>query len=50
MSEVRFSRTALLVGSEAMARLNNSQVAVIGLGGVGSYAVEALARAHFGRF
>lgn len=50
MSEVRFSRTALLVGSEAMARLNNSRVAVIGLGGVGSYAVEALARAGIGHF
>jgi len=50
MSELRFSRTALLVGSEAMARLNNSRVAVIGLGGVGSYAVEALARAGIGHF
>ncbi len=50
MSEVRFSRTALLVGSEAMAKLNNSRVAVIGLGGVGSYAVEALARAGIGHF
>jgi len=50
MSELRFSRTALLVGSEAMAKLNNSRVAVIGLGGVGSYAVEALARAGIGHF
>ena len=50
MSEVRFSRTALLVGSEAMAKLSNSRVAIIGLGGVGSYAVEALARAGIGHF
>ena len=38
-----FSRTALLIGSEGLARLEASTVAVFGLGGVGSYAAEALA-------
>ncbi len=45
----RFSRTKLLIGSEALARLNSAHVAVFGLGGVGSFAVEALARAGVGR-
>ncbi len=43
-----FSRTALLLGEEAVARLNESRVAVFGLGGVGGYAVEALARSGIG--
>jgi len=45
----RFSRTELLIGSEGLERLKNSSVAVIGLGGVGSYAAEALCRAGVGR-
>ncbi len=44
----RFSRTELLVGREGMDKLKQSKVAVFGLGGVGSYAVEALARAGIG--
>ena len=44
----QFSRTALLYGSEAMARLAQSRVAVIGIGGVGGYVVEALARSGVG--
>jgi tRNA A37 threonylcarbamoyladenosine dehydratase len=44
----RFSRTEMLFGSDAMGRLRNAHVAVVGLGGVGSYAVEALARAGIG--
>lgn len=44
----KFSRTELLLGKEAMTRLSNSKVAVFGIGGVGSYAVEALARAGIG--
>ena len=40
----RFSRTELLVGPEGMARLQQACVAVIGLGGVGSYAFEAIVR------
>ncbi|MGE5494969.1 MAG: ThiF family adenylyltransferase [Burkholderiales bacterium] len=43
-----FSRTQLLLGREAMARLNNSTVAVFGIGGVGSFAAEALARSGLG--
>ena len=43
-----FSRTGLLMGAEKMARLEASTVAVIGLGGVGSWAAEALARAGVG--
>ncbi|HOX31024.1 MAG TPA: tRNA threonylcarbamoyladenosine dehydratase [Spirochaetales bacterium] len=45
-----FSRSALLVGEEGLAKLAASRVAVIGLGGVGSWAAEALARAGIGRF
>jgi len=42
-------RTELLIGSEALERLNNLNVMVIGLGGVGSFAAEFLARAGVGR-
>lgn len=45
----RFSRTALLIGRHGLQRLANSGVVVIGLGGVGSFAAEALARAGVGR-
>jgi len=44
----RFSRTELLIGKEALDKLRRSRVAVFGLGAVGSYAVEALARAGVG--
>lgn len=44
----RFSRTAVLFGEAAMARLAAAHVAVFGLGGVGSYVVEALARSGVG--
>lgn len=43
-----FSRTARLFGNEAMERLSNSRVAVFGVGGVGGYVVEALARSGVG--
>lgn len=43
-----FSRTELLLGREAMEKLYNSKVAVFGIGGVGSFAAEALARAGIG--
>lgn len=44
----QFSRTELLVGEEGMERLYRSRVAVFGIGGVGGYAVEALARSGVG--
>ena len=43
-----FSRTALLLGSDGMKKLKNARVAVFGLGGVGGYVVEALARSGIG--
>ena len=45
---MRFARTVQLVGEEKMERLRGARVAVCGLGAVGSYAVEALARAGVG--
>lgn len=45
----QFSRTELAIGSEGLERLKNSTVAVLGVGGVGAMAVEALARAGVGR-
>ena len=44
----QFSRTQLLLGQEAMERLFRCRVAVFGIGGVGGYAVEALARSGIG--
>ena len=44
-----FSREELLFGSTAMERLKEAAVAVFGLGGVGSYTAEALARGDVGR-
>lgn len=43
-----YSRTELLIGQEGVEKLHNSVVAVFGIGGVGSYVVEALARAGVG--
>ena len=44
----QFSRTQLLLGEEAMNKLKNSRVAVFGVGGVGGYVCEALARSGVG--
>lgn len=44
----QFSRTKLLYGKEAMEKLYNSRVAIFGVGGVGGYTVEALARSGVG--
>ncbi|MCI9450090.1 MAG: tRNA threonylcarbamoyladenosine dehydratase [Clostridiales bacterium] len=45
----RFSRETLLIGEEGLERLASSAVIVFGAGGVGGYAIEALARAGVGR-
>ena len=47
MSE-RFSRTELLIGAENLKRLGRARIAVFGVGGVGGYVVEALARSGVG--
>lgn len=44
----QFSRTELLIGANGCEKLKNSRVAVFGLGGVGGYVAEALARAGVG--
>ncbi|MCR5758153.1 MAG: tRNA threonylcarbamoyladenosine dehydratase [Selenomonas sp.] len=46
----RFSRSELILGREGLARLRAARVAVFGIGGVGSYVVEGLARAGVGHF
>lgn len=44
-----FSRTELLLGSEGMEKINRATVAIFGIGGVGSYTAEALARCNIGK-
>lgn len=46
----QFSRTELLLGKEAIEKLNSSRVAVFGVGGVGGYVCEALVRSGVGTF
>ena len=43
-----FSRTELLIGEEGLKRLANATVMVLGVGGVGSHCIEALARSGVG--
>jgi len=45
----RFSRTEILLGTDGVDRLGRASVTIFGLGGVGSYAAEALCRAGVGR-
>jgi len=44
-----FSRTELLIGKDGIEKLKKSTVAIFGIGGVGSYAAEALCRCGIGR-
>ncbi|WP_407380048.1 ThiF family adenylyltransferase [Methanobrevibacter sp.] len=46
----KFSRTEMLIGNDGMEKLNNAKVAVFGLGGVGSFVCEGLARSGVGNF
>lgn len=50
MQTNQFERTELLIKKDGVEKLNNSKVCVFGIGGVGSYVVEALARAGIGNF
>ena len=46
----QFSREELIIGRENIEKLNKSKVAIFGIGGVGSFVVEGLARAGVGNF
>ena len=46
----KFTRTEMLIGNEGMEKLKNTRVAVFGLGGVGSFVCEGLARSGLGNF
>ena len=48
--EGKFSRTEMLIGNDGMEKLNNAKVAIFGIGGVGSYVCEGLARSGIGNF
>lgn len=49
MLENQFSRTELLIGKEGIDKLQKAKVAIFGIGGVGSFVVEGLARAGIGK-
>ncbi len=49
MNNERFSRIEQMIGAEGLCKLQQAHVVVVGLGAVGSYAVEALARAGVGQ-
>lgn len=48
--ENQFSREELLIGKEALEKLRRAKIAIFGLGGVGSFVMEALTRAGIGSF
>ena len=45
----QFTRTHILLGDEGIAKLRRKHIFIAGLGGVGSYCAEAMARAGIGR-
>ena len=45
----QFTRTELIIGKEGLAKLQTAKIAIFGVGGVGGYAVEALARSGIGQ-
>ena len=49
MNREQFCRTALLLGEDEVLKLEKKWVAVFGVGGVGGFAVEALARSGVGK-
>src|ERR1043165_1477848 len=49
MDKSWMERTQLLVGAKGIDKLVNAEVLIVGLGGVGSYAAEAIARAGIGK-
>lgn len=48
--ENQFSRTEILIGKDGIEKLNKAKVCIFGIGGVGSYVAEGLARAGVGNF
>ena len=50
MMQEQLSRTEMLIGADGLEKLKNARVAVFGIGGVGGYVVEALARSGVGAF
>ena len=46
----KFSRTEMLIGTEGMDKLSSAKVAIFGIGGVGSFVCEGLARSGIGNF
>ena len=46
----QFSRTEMLIGEDGIKKLSNAKIAIFGIGGVGSYVAEALARCGIGSF
>ena len=50
MMQEQLSRTEMLIGNDGLEKLKNARVAVFGIGGVGGYVVEALARSGVGAF
>ena len=50
MVDKRFVRTQMLLGKEGLDKLKNSKIMIVGLGAVGGYVLEALARSGVGSF